>query len=192
MAARAGMTALILRLRGMTETGATDYTVNSAQWWTDDQLQDILDQHVTRIEQLALSPIPEVAAGATVFKDYPIGYGNLEDNTSDAGHFFLSDSTGTEVADGGYTGDWVGGVLRFTADTTGVVYYLKARSYNLNLAAAAVWRMKMSHAASGYDFTTEGQSFSRSQMFEHARAMAEHYSRQGGTQTVELFRSDLW
>jgi hypothetical protein len=53
-------------------------------------------------------------------------------------------------------------------------------TYDLNAAAAEGWRWKMAKLASGIDFTTDGQSFSKSQAFDHAKAMIEYYASRVG------------
>lgn len=191
MAVRTGMAALILRLRALTETGATDYVVGATTYWVDQQLQDILDSHMTRVDYAELVGSPEYAAGATIWKDYETGYKDLEEVASGSPYWSLVDSTLTEVSTGAYTLDPISGVIRFAANTSGAVYWLKARSYSLTGAAAEVWRAKASHAASLYDFTTEGQSFKRSQWYDHAVAMAEKFERQDGMTFVPMYRSDL-
>jgi len=42
-------------------------------------------------------------------------------------------------------------------------------------AAAIGWRELMAAKASYFDFSTDGQSFSRSQWFKHCELMANHY-----------------
>lgn len=192
MAARTGMANLILRLRSMTKTAAADYTVNSVAYWTDDQLEDVLDECVTRIEQKELTAIAEYAAGETVFLDYPIGYKDLEENTSDAAYWTLVDSTGTAVADGDYEVDYIGGVIRFDADTAGAVYFLKARSYDLNSAAAKVWRRKAAHFSDRFNWQSDGQSFSREKLYTQAVEMAEQFEGAAGIVEIKMFRGDLW
>lgn len=191
MAARSGMTNILLRLRAMTETADGDYSVDGTSYWTDDQLQDLLDQYADRFYVKPLQPEAEYVSGSTIWKDYPTGYEALEDVASGAPYWSLTDSSGTEVATTDYELDQWGGVIRFDNNTSGALYYLTGRAYPLAKVAAKVWRMKMSHAWTAYDFTTEGQTFNRSQMFDHCHEMAKLYESQSGIQTSMFVRSDL-
>lgn len=199
MPVRAGMAHLIQRLRGMCEAGSNDYTVGTDEYgeqtfWSDIQLQVILDQSRQEISLWPLNPTPEYAGGETIFKDYPVGAKDLESADSNTGNIVawsLTDGTGTEVDDADYSADYVVGLIRFDADTSGDVYYLRARSYDLNRAAAEVWRRKMGHYVSAYNFSTEGQSFSREAMFQHAREMVTHYEGQTGIGYGTFYRTDL-
>jgi hypothetical protein len=188
--ARTGMINLILRLRGMTEAAVADYSVDGVSYWTDGQLQDILDQYRTTLETVPLTSIYELSGGTTIFKDYPIDYGDLEESGSGVPYWSLTDSTSTEVT-ASYTVDYIKGRIRFASTTNGVVYFLKARSYDLSRAAAQVWREKMSHTASLYDFRAENQQFVRSQWFEHCKAMVDYYENRSGITMIPLTRSDL-
>ena len=191
MSARAGMTHLIARLRAMTETAAGDYAVDGLSYWSDDQLQDALDAQVGRIDLRLIEPLPEAVAGRTEWHDYPLGAGDLEEPDSGAPYWSLTDSAGQEVPTEGYTLDALSGVVRFPVDQAGAIYFVKARAYDLARAAAVVWRMKMAHAASLYDFRAEDQQFSRGQWFDHCRQMAELYTRQSAPRFVALRREDL-
>ena len=191
MSARAGMTHLIARLRAMTETAGGDYTIDGLSYWSDGQLQDVLDTRATRIDLRTLEPVPEVTSGRTEWHDYPIGDADLEEPDSGAPYWSLTDSLGQEVEAGLYTLDALGGVVRFDADQHGALYFLKARSYDLARAAADVWRMKMGHAASLYDFRAEDQQFSRAQWFDHCRQMADLYAHRSGPGFVALRREDM-
>jgi len=47
-------------------------------------------------------------------------------------------------------------------------------TYDLNATAAEVWREKAGMVASGFDFTAEGASFTRSQMYDQFMKMATY------------------
>ena len=49
-------------------------------------------------------------------------------------------------------------------------------TYDLNAAAANVWRKKAAALASLYDFTADGGTFHRSQAYKQAMAQARHYN----------------
>jgi hypothetical protein len=71
---------------------------------------------------------------------------------------------------------------------------LTGSSYDLQSAAADVWRRKASHVApTSFDFSTDNHSVSRSQVYQHCLEMAEFYEDRGANsiQVVPMFRSDL-
>lgn len=66
-------------------------------------------------------------------------------------------------------------------------------TYDLNRGAAEGWRRKAAKLAMRYDFSADGQTFSRSQAMAHCERMAEHYRRRiAATVPVggQLARSD--
>jgi hypothetical protein len=192
MAARTGMATLIARLRMLTETTTADYTVGSVTYWSDDQLEDILDLQVEVIHMLTLVPQREWVAGVTEWHSYFIGYGNLEEEPSGSPQWLLTDSNGVVISNTLYSVDYQTGIIRFTADQLGKVIFLNwARSYNVSDAAAEVWSRKLAHVAQAYDFKAEDQMFSRSQLYDHYKDMYERFTRQGGLSTVPFSRSDL-
>jgi len=199
MAARSGMADLITELRGMTEAGTADYTIvgsaGTTSYWDDDQLQNILDVHRNDIvfEQLSMFPY-RVAGGSLSYTDYRSSYDYYEATTGGTAIFYVQDSTGSAIGTSNYTPDYRRGVVIFGSDQAGTVYYLTGRSYDLNAAAADVWRRKASHyAPSSFDFSTDNHSISRSQVYNHCLEMAEFFELKGSgaIQSVQMFRGDV-
>jgi len=62
-----------------------------------------------------------------------------------------------------------------------------APTWSLNAAAAAAWDRKAAKAAGDYDFGTDGQTFSRSQVVDTCMKMARRY-RGGGSMTLQVTR----
>lgn len=52
-----------------------------------------------------------------------------------------------------------------------------APTWDLNAAAAEGWRIKAGRAAGRFNFTTDGQTFARSQVIAHCRAQERSYRR---------------
>lgn len=185
---RSTMNDLIVELRSMTDTGFEDYTVNGVPYWTDTQLQKILDNNRTDLKWSEMEAIQE---GDGTYLDYSIGYGNLESTSGGTAIFYIQDLNGATVVSS-YTVDYQRGVVTFTGDTGGTDYWVTARSYDLNGAAAAVWRKKMVHYHSAVNFSTDNHTISREQLYLHAREMAEHYedTSGGGFGSMVISRSD--
>jgi hypothetical protein len=142
-----------------------------ASEFTDDDLEDVLDGHVTHVEEQPLRWLPDSEPGGSIaYYRAALGYRDLEGTASGTIYWNLLDSTGSAVP--AYTPDYITGQVRFTADTSGSSYYWTGRSYDLFSAAADIWERKAAGMADWYQFESEGQRFSRHQAFDHAREMA--------------------
>ena len=136
MTARAGMSNLIKALRAATAVGTSDYTINSVSYWTDDQLQEMLDRYQEQHVHINLTPKP-MYTGDWEYYDYLIPQGrNFEESGTDSGWAVRNSAGGTVT---GYTVNYPARKITFTADQAGKAYYLDCRTYNLQLAAADVW-----------------------------------------------------
>ena len=87
--------------------------------------------------------------------------------------------------------DYVNGVITFGTSTGGSVLYLTGRSYDMNQAAAEIWRHKASHYVAAYDVRTDNTSLSRSQLMAHCVKMADYYESLGGVSNTMIYRSDV-
>lgn len=178
------------QLRVMGAAGFNDATLGTVTFWSDDHLDAVLDRHRQDVRREQLQARYTVSAGGTpVYQDYYSDYGNFEATSGGTALFVVEDGTGADVTSG-YTADYSRGLVTFAANTLGSVYYLTGRSYDLNAAAADVWRTKAAQAASSYDISTDNHSLSRSQIMAQALQMAEYYSMQSGPQMTTLYRSD--
>jgi len=197
--ARSGMAALITEMRGYIEAGTADYNIigsaGTTYYWSDDQIQDVLDIHRNDIifEQLSMYPV-QIAGGSLSYQDYRSGYGFYEQTTGGTSIFYVQDSTGANVGTASYTPDYRRGQVQFGSNQAGTVYYLTGRSFDLNAAAADIWRRKAAHfSATSFDFSTDNHSVSRSQVYKHALEMAGFFEGKsaGAITTVPIFRSDV-
>jgi hypothetical protein len=173
----------------MTEAGTIDYAVAGVSYWTDDQLQRVLDNHRLDLKWYEMTAIEEATSQ---YFDYSIGYGNLEATTGGTAIFIVQDANGNAVTSPTYTVDYQRGVVTFDTDTEGIYYWVTGRSYDLDAAAADVWRKKQSHYARAVDFSTDGHNISRSQLYDHAKEMTSHFQMQGsgGFGSMDMIRSD--
>jgi len=178
------MEALITELRGLTNAGTADYSVVGQAYWTDEQLQNRLDQRRSDIKFYELAPIEEYASGAYVYKDYPIPYKYIERDVD------VLDFQGNAYGTALYSVDYDRGMVSFVADTGGAAVYINAAVYDLYRAAADVWRQKAAHVASRYDVKTDNQTLTRSQLIGNFMQMAQVYESMAGPQQVQVFRSD--
>lgn len=188
MAAREGMAVNIATLRGMTNAGTADYTINSVSYWDDDEMQRVLDRHRLDIRRSELLPVQSYESGTVVYKEYLSGRVNLESGTA---VFEIETGTGTTLGTASYTMDYVRGVTTFPTNTAGSVFYMNARTYDLNAAAADVWKQKAAQVANLVDFSTDNHRINRSDLREGYLEMAEYYSALSVPVTVKMVRDDL-
>jgi hypothetical protein len=193
--ARTGMTALLEELRGLVEAGTSEYTVGTTLFWSDNALQDVLDMHRIDLMHMQLQPFPTVMSGGTLqWFEYRSPHKFLETTTGGSEIFYLQDSTGATAGTDLWSADYRRGVITFSADTLGTAYFVTGRSYDLNAAAAEVWRKKASHyAPTSFNFSTDNHSISREQVYTHCMEMAQFFDGISNTaiQTIQTYRSDL-
>lgn len=194
MAARAGMANLILRLRGLTNTTSSDYTLGATTYWSDDQLQDILDATRKDWRGVPLEAMPELGTtGSYEYYDYriPVEIGRDFEEAGASSIFAVKETGGAIVSSGTYTVNYRAGILRFTVDQDAAFYTIDVRTFSLNSAAREVWEQKASHVAARVDWSSDNHKISGSQEYDHCMAQAERFRRLGnGWQVVTMVRSD--
>lgn len=194
--ARSGLVTLRDELRLMCEAGSADYTVGSIAYWSEAALDVVLDRHRLDVLRERLTPIEKYVGGGTVeYHDYYSAFGPYEETTGGTAVFIIQDSIGNTQATTGYTMDYQRGLLSFTADTLGSVMLLTGRSYDMNGAAADLWRSKASHCAMGFSFSADGANLQRAQLHEHCVERAKFYEARIGmggnaAMVVDVFRGD--
>lgn len=190
--ARAGMVENIAALRGMTDAAADEYTVAGITYWSDDQLQDVLDS--CRFDQYSqpLYMAAEDIGGVIVYRNYYFAGGHVERAASGGEAWRLQDSDGVEAGTADYTAHYEAGYVRFNSDQAGKVWSLTYRQYDLDRAASLVWERKAAHVASRFDLETDNHNLKRSQMRQGYLQMAAHYRNQSGAiGHTRLNRADL-
>jgi hypothetical protein len=194
--ARAGLVTLRDQLRVMCEAGTADYAVGSVTYWTEAALDTVLDRHRVDILRERLTPTEKLVGGGTIeYHDYYSAFGPFEETTGGTAVFIIQDTLGNTQGSSGYTIDYQRGLVSFTADTTGSVMLLTGRSYDMNGAAADMWRSKAAHYAMAFSFSTDNHSLQRGQLIDHCMKMAAFYEARIGmggnaAQTVDVFRGD--
>jgi len=191
MSARASMADLLLTLRGLANAGSAEYTVNGSAYWTDDQLQAVLDRHVTSFRHESLAPLPITGSGGSLtYFDYQCARRFLESTSGGTARFIVQDDTGGTVGTAAYTVDYPRGVVTFGTDTTGLSRYVTGYSFDMNAAAADVWTQKAAHYVTAYDVSTDNHSLKRSQIIAGCMAMAKEYAKGAAVYSVTVERGD--
>ncbi len=188
MAVRAGMSNPVARLREMGQASTADFTLSGTAYWTDAQLQDVLDSYRQDFFAVALESRSMLDSGGTVrYYDYYFEPGCYEEGTA---AFTIAKLTGGTVTP--TTFDYSMGHISFgTVDQAGTAYYLTARRYDVAAAAADVWGKKAASISASYDFSADGQSLTRSQLKAQYTEMAEMYASQALPQHARMLRPDL-
>jgi hypothetical protein len=188
--AREGMLDLIDEVRGMADVGPADFKVGAESYWSDAHIQKALDRHRITVYQEELEMWPTLDTdGSYIWQEYRATHGNLESGTAVFNVQQLNGGTAPA-----YTVDYSAGIITFTADTGGMSYMLTARAYDLNAAAADIWRGKAANAAKYFDFSTDNHSIKKSQFYKQCLDMAQQMSSMSETQSFSvttITRSDV-
>ena len=191
MAARTSMASLITNLRGLTSAGSAEYTVNAVSMWTDEQLQTVLDRHVTYVKDQQLRPEETLESGGSVaYYDYQSPYRFFETTDAGTSRFIIKDETYATVGTAAYSVDYPRGRINFGTSTAGLTRYLTGFSYDMNAAAADVWSQKASHYVTAYDVSTDNHSLKRSQIIQGCLTMAREYASGAQVFSVTIDRGD--
>jgi hypothetical protein len=188
--AREGMGDLIEQVRAMSDAGPADFTIGAQTYWSDAQIQTVLDAHRVNVYQQPIVAYPELnTSNEYEYYEYraPVGY--LESGTA---VFLVQQNNGGSAP--AYTADYLNGVITFTADTEGTAYMLTGRSYDVNAAAAEMWRRKAANASRYFDFSTDNHRISKSQLYKQFMEMATMFDSQSVTRSFSVTtinRSDV-
>ena len=179
---RATALELISRLRGMTETTVNDYSVGAERYWSDYQLQQMIDHHADTFDWYTMDVQKQRVGAVYQYRQYYTGIQDWE-----LSPVILDADAGTIST--GYTFDAARGMVTFTADQVGSARYISGTAYNLAAAAADIWNLKAGHYASAYDVSTDNHNLSRSQLIKHCFQMGAFYNVKGGS-SITLERGE--
>ena len=91
--ARSTMTDLIALMRSWAQVGSADYSLAGVTYWSDDQLQAVLDRHRTYVRREELECIPELTGGTSYYYDFFSKYRHFELTDGGTAVFLVEDST---------------------------------------------------------------------------------------------------
>lgn len=191
---RDGMSDLVTQLRTMTNAGSADYTtVGAVSWWTDDQVQQVLDLHRNDVYREFLEMVINYQLGGTArYFDYYWTQPNVEQRESGTAAWMLTTTSGSAIGTELYSVEYGAQHIRFVDNQKGTVYLLNYRSYDLDRAAADMWREKAGHVADRFDVQTDNHTLTRSQLVKQYLQMADLYRKRGKPKMIRLDRSDVW
>lgn len=186
------MTSLVNELRTQTESGTADYTLGTVTYWTDDQLQQILDRYRTDRYDVPLTAQARNISGTAVYHEYAIPFvGYIEGTASGSAAWDLRDENHDTISSG-YTPDLNTGMIRFDNDQGGSARYLSYRTFDFNRAARDVWIARAGHLSGRYDVQTDNHLLKRSQYHKHCVTMAAYYEQRAVAEQrgVLVYRAD--
>lgn len=189
------MSSLITTLRGFCNAGTADFTVGSATFWSDEQLQAALDRYATPIREELLKVYPVTNTGGTVeYKEYQSHNRFFEDTSGGTARFFIANSLGALQGTANWSADYEKGLITFVNDTKGTAYFLTGISYDVYAAAADIWYQKAAHASEQIDFATTVHKITRNHVYAQCMAMAKRFESMatvGISQPSVIARGDL-
>lgn len=203
MAARDGMIGILSQLRRMTATEVDSDTFNGTGLWTDDVLQETVDNYRSIRRYVPLIPAPTYEPVSTVaYYDYffPADFGRWIETDDTPGAFVITDSKGIPytagILDQQYVIDFVENKITFNSDRGGETYYITARTYDLNKAAADVWLTKANLRAGLISWKTDNHTLHEDQEYQHCLEQYRFYSSRsalsggGAFAVTQMYRSD--
>jgi hypothetical protein len=196
MAARSGMATLISRVRGNCAAGTADHTLGATSYWTDDQIQEVLDGHREDLRRHPLTPMARYGDNNVLqYFDYWWKRGgassnNVEEASSGTTVWRVYDGNGSVIAGAEYSVNYSAGKITFLADRLGTAYLLDYSRYDIERASADVWEQKASFYADQFDISTDNHSLKRSQKYDHAMAQAAMWRKRARPMVTTMYRSD--
>ena len=191
MAARAGMATLIIELRGMTGVGTADTVIAGTTWYTDDQLEDILDRHRDTCYDVSLIKDPVTIGGTLLYKDYLIpGNDHWFETDAAASVWQVKDSVGGTASIPSHSVNYPDRRITFAATTGGTAYNIDYRRYDLNRAAADVWEQRATHTAAVTDWSSDNHSVKAQNVIDNFNRMAGDFRAKAGPVFREFVRAD--
>lgn len=193
--ARSTMTNLIQTVRGFAQAGTAEYTAGTVNYWSDDQIQEVLDRHRYEVRFDPLESFPVTVGGGSVqWFDYQSSYRWFESTDGGTARFIVQDSTGATVTS--YTAQPQRGLITFNSNTGGTVYNLTGFAYDVYGAAADIWTQKAAQYAVKIDFKTDNHEVRRSHIMQNLDAMIARYTAMSGvpyqsSNVATIYRGDV-
>lgn len=196
MTTRTSVDYIIAEVRRLTGAGTAEYTVDSTSYFTDEQIERILDSRRERLARHEVIYEPQLSegGGTTVYKNARIGFAWVEDSSSTA-DFMITDSQGSIIGTTSYTFSPEDGFIQFTADQQGSSRYVTAWVHNPYKAAVDVLTSWASELARQPDFATDNMRVWRSKKHDAVQKQLETLKAMAGfaphVNVVPMNRSDI-
>jgi hypothetical protein len=198
MAARSGVQYVIDQVRRLSGAGTAEYTVGTITFFSDDEIERILDSRRVRMARYPLT-FEETRSGdgSAIYLYAHTGQQWIENvvNGGSSDQFYISDSKGSLIGTASYTLSPEDGFVTFTADQNGSERYITGWIHNPYMGALDVLTAWQTQLAQQPDWATDNMKVSRSQK---AKAVADQIDWLKGLagwapkiEVAELKRNDL-
>jgi hypothetical protein len=182
----------------MGAAGANDFTIGEVTYWSDDRLQDKLDQHSRRVvrENLQMEGVWQ-GGGSALYYDYYWSLRDVEELSSGTAAWSVQNATGSVIATSAYEVNYPARKITFDADQAGEARYLSYTAYDVHYAAADVWDEKASYVAAAYDVKSDNHDLKRSQLRQAYEAQAaalrkkSYFAGKIRTGAARMYRGDM-
>lgn len=204
MATRSGTDYLIAEVRRLTGAGTAEYTIvhqsgGTVTYFTDEQIEQILDSRRVRLSrhQMVFEPELSTGGGTTVYKHARVGYGWLEAETAGGttSDFQITDSQGSIIGTANYTLSAEDGWISYATDQNGSARYITCWAHNPYKAAVDILSSWLSELSRHPDFQTDNMRVWRSQKAKMIRDQIADLKELAGmapqVQVTYLDRSDI-
>lgn len=195
--ARMGMSTLIAEIRQKCNVGTADYSVGGVSYWTDDQIENVLDKYSMRIQRESLEAEGEWQTGGTVvYVNYRFKESFPEGLDSGTAVWLVQNGDGSAIGTANYTVNYEQRRISFTADQEGEARFLSYYAFDLYRAGAEIWEAKAGHVADRFDVETDNHNLKRSQLHAMYMLRAKDMLKKAkigavGFGKARLIRSDL-
>jgi hypothetical protein len=196
MTTRTSVDYIIAEVRRLTGAGTAEFTVDAQSYFSDEQIERILDSRRARLSRHEVVFEPELSegGGTSVYKNARIGYAWVEDNSSTA-DFKLTDSKGSIIGTANYTLSAEDGFITFSADQQGSSRYVTTWVHNPYSAAVDILTSWNSELARQPDFATDNMRVWRSQKQKAIKDQIDELKELAGmaprVKTMTMHRSDI-
>ena len=180
------MSDLVQTVRELSNAGTGEFTVGTVSYFSDDHIQTVLDNHRRDLQYDTMEVYPEQGVGSILYREF-----RTEPNLESGTVFYLQYSGGTAVGTSLYSVDYTRGVINFTNDTRGTAFYVTARTYDINAAAADIWRKKASNVANQVDWSSDNHSIKGNQVYSSYMKQAEYFQGLAHKESITIYRGDM-
>ena len=175
--ARSSMAALIARVRDLINDPA-----GSSQVWSDDQIQDVLDEGREDLVNVSLIPKPTFSGSTIQYLNYYYPYGGFEDDYILKQYLTVLETPSSVEP--------IAGHFTFASNVFPPVY-ITAKVHDVYRASADLLERWSAKWVLSYDVLVGGQQFKRSQATDALLKLAKQYRMKQRPKSISMVRSDL-
>jgi len=175
--ARASMAALITRVRDLINDPA-----GGSQVWSDDQIQDVMDESRLDIVNQIMTPKPTYTTGQILFLNYYTAMGGWEDDYVIKQYLYNTVTPNTLES--------IAGHFAFNS-TTLPPLYITGKQHDIYRAAADLLERWAAKSLQQFAFSSDGQSFQPQQVVDNISKLVKLYRGKQQARTISMARTDL-